>query len=41
LLPLAVCVAIVRQHLYDIDLVISRTVAYGALTGVLRARADR
>jgi len=35
LLPLAVCVAIVRQHLYDIDLVISRTVAYGALTGVL------
>lgn len=35
LLPLAVCVAIVRQHLYDIDLVISRTVAYGVLTGVL------
>jgi signal transduction histidine kinase len=35
LLPIAVCVAIVRQHLYDIDLVISRTVAYGGLTGVL------
>ncbi|CUR57985.1 putative Integral membrane sensor signal transduction histidine kinase [metagenome] len=36
-LPLAVCVAIVRHHLYDIDLVISRTVAYGAITGVLGA----
>jgi signal transduction histidine kinase len=35
LLPIAVCVAIVRQGLYDIDLVISRTVAYGVLTGVL------
>jgi len=35
LLPLAVCVAIVRHNLYDIDLVISRTVAYGAVTGVL------
>ena len=35
LLPIAVCVAIVRQHLYDIDLVISRTVAYGTLTAVL------
>jgi len=37
LLPMAVCVAIVRQHLYDIDLVISRTVAYGTLTAVLGA----
>lgn len=35
LLPIAVCVAIVRQHLYDIDLVISRTVAYAVLTGVV------
>ena len=37
LLPIAVCIAIIRQHLYDIDLVISRTIAYGALTGVLGA----
>ena len=37
LLPIAVCVAIIREHLYDIDLLISRTVAYGALTGVLGA----
>ena len=37
LLPIAVCVAIVRHQLYDIDLVISSTVGYGALTGVLGA----
>jgi signal transduction histidine kinase len=37
LLPIAICIAIVRQHLYDIDLVISRTVAYGTLTAVLGA----
>lgn len=37
LLPIAVCVAIVKHQLYDIDLVISGTVVYAALTGVLGA----
>ena len=35
LLPIAVCVAVVRHQLYDIDVVISGTILYGALTGVL------
>ena len=37
LLPVAVCLAIVRNHLYDIDLVISRSVTYAVLTGALAA----
>jgi hypothetical protein len=37
LIPLSIVVAVLRHHLYDIDLLINRTLVYGSLTSALVA----
>jgi hypothetical protein len=35
LVPLSISIAVVRSHLFDIDVVINRTLVYGSLTAML------
>ncbi|MCZ3388818.1 MAG: hypothetical protein LH645_06755 [Actinomycetia bacterium] len=37
LLPLSICVAVLKYRLYDIERIISRTTSYGVVTGLLAA----
>ena len=41
LIPLSIGVAVLRSHLFDIDLLINRTLVYGSLTAMLRTLLRR